>query len=320
MNLAETKNLCEEIEIAILSDIELTQEQKDHIDNCESCKALLSQISSMKNDLHEFSVPDIKEGQIADSVMASIKKQKTSVSFPKFKLTHHLGTAAAVAVILVAALVINSPSDIKNNNVSSLDSSDTTPTAEEEIVMENHVLSAAGPKEADTEEKRAVYRTSSDSFHDVPTESADTDDKGSSGGEHEFYFNYSAALGDEYIGKELNLFHDGITPRSISDSVADIVFDAKNANNEAVEEECVEDAVYDAECEAAPTTNIFAGIEFGDNLEENINYANRLLFEFSIGTEDIFEIKFFNPDDFTSNEEFLKAIENFNLNDYLIEK
>lgn len=137
--MAEKLDICKKIEIAILSDTELTNEQKDHIDNCESCKALLSQVSSMKSDLGEFSVPGIRKGQIADSVMASIKKQKTSVPFPKFKLTHHLGTAAAVAIILVATLVISKPF---NTNSPKSVTSDNTPTEQADNTSEAHMLSA----------------------------------------------------------------------------------------------------------------------------------------------------------------------------------
>lgn len=117
IDLAENKNICEEVEIAIYSDAELTQEQKNHIENCEECRALLSQVSALKNDLGQLSVPGIREGEIADKVMDSIRQQKLSKPFPKFKVTHHLGSAAAVAVILVAALIIKNPSTDTNELV-----------------------------------------------------------------------------------------------------------------------------------------------------------------------------------------------------------
>lgn len=123
--MAENKKLCEEIEIAIYSDTELTEEQKNHIENCESCKALLSQISQMKNDLGTVSVPGIAEGQIAKAVMDNIKQQKTSVAFPKFKITHHLGTAVAVAIILVAALIIKNPAEVDDDEISAKDFENT---------------------------------------------------------------------------------------------------------------------------------------------------------------------------------------------------
>lgn len=107
----ENKNICEEIEIALYSDAKLTDEQKNHIERCENCRALLSQITKMKSDLGAISVPGVEDGQITKAVMERIAKEKASVSFPKFQLTHHLGTAAAVVIILVAVLIMRNPSE-----------------------------------------------------------------------------------------------------------------------------------------------------------------------------------------------------------------
>lgn len=126
--MADSKNLCEEIETAIYSDTELTEEQKAHIENCENCRVLLSQVQQMKNDLGTLSVPGIAEGQITKSVMDSIKAQKVSKPFPTFKFTHHLGTVAAVAVILVAALIIKNPSEPDNESISTQDVKNGTET------------------------------------------------------------------------------------------------------------------------------------------------------------------------------------------------
>ena len=109
--MADTKNVCEEIEKAIYSDAELTEEQKKHIENCESCRVLLSQVSAMKSDLGALDVPGIPEGSIADSVMQKIKDEKSASSMPKFRFTHHLGSAAAIVIVLVAALILKNPSD-----------------------------------------------------------------------------------------------------------------------------------------------------------------------------------------------------------------
>ena len=61
--MAEAKSICEEIEIAIFSDEELSEEQKNHIQNCEHCRVLLSQIKGLQNDLDMLSVTGIKEGE-----------------------------------------------------------------------------------------------------------------------------------------------------------------------------------------------------------------------------------------------------------------
>ncbi|MBO4950158.1 MAG: hypothetical protein J6E38_03970 [Clostridia bacterium] len=123
--MADARNICEEIEIAIYSDAELSDEQKNHIENCESCKALLSQVMKMKKDLEGLSVPGLREGDVANAVMAEIAKQKTAVPFPKFRITHHIGTAAAVAVILVAALIIGNPSETDNFSKNDSDGTNT---------------------------------------------------------------------------------------------------------------------------------------------------------------------------------------------------
>ena len=107
------RKICEEIEIAIYSDAVLTKEQENHIQNCESCRALLSQIKCIKEDLSSTDLLGLEQGKITLAVMDSIKKQKTSLSFPKFRITHHLGTVAAVIIILVAALMIKNPADDK---------------------------------------------------------------------------------------------------------------------------------------------------------------------------------------------------------------
>lgn len=117
------KNMCEEIQIAVLSENELSDEQKKHIENCEECRTLLSQVQTMKDDLGSLSVPGIEKGQIADRVMETIKKQKLSSALPKFRIIHHLGTAAAVAVILVAALIIKNPTDTAKTDISYNDTS-----------------------------------------------------------------------------------------------------------------------------------------------------------------------------------------------------
>lgn len=141
------KNMCEEIQIAILSENELSDEQKKHIENCEECRALLSQVQTMKDDLGSLSVPGIEKGQIADRVMETIKKQKLSSALPKFRITHHLGTAAAVAVILVAALIIKNPTDTAKTDISYNDTS-----AKREISYAEFGVTANDMKDAEIEE------------------------------------------------------------------------------------------------------------------------------------------------------------------------
>ncbi len=114
MGLANEKNMCEGIEIALLSDTELTDKQKNHIKDCQSCKALLSQAERLKSELGMLSVPGISEGQIADAVMKSIRTER-SLPAVKFKWTHHIGTIAAAVIILVTAHIIKNPLNESNS-------------------------------------------------------------------------------------------------------------------------------------------------------------------------------------------------------------
>lgn len=164
--MTDNKNLCEEIQIAILSDDELSDIQKEHIENCEECRALLSQVAKMKNDLGSIAVPGIEEGQITKAVMEKIKKEKTSVPFPKFKITHHIGTAAAVAIILVAALIIKNPSEMDKNSV---EDNTKAPISFDEA-QNNHVLNGANVTEES--EKEILYRAFTDEAEAAVTQEA----------------------------------------------------------------------------------------------------------------------------------------------------
>lgn len=166
--MTDNKNICEEIQIAILSDDELSDIQKEHIENCEECRALLSQVEKMKNDLCCMSVPGIEEGQITKAVMEKIKSEKTAVPFPKFKITHHLGTAAAIAIILVAALMIKNPSEMDKN---AADENFGSPVSFDEA-QNNHIL--GGVKQDSTPDGEILYRTFTDeTVADVTEEAAE---------------------------------------------------------------------------------------------------------------------------------------------------
>ena len=143
----DNRSFCEEIEIAIYSDTELSDEQKCHIETCESCRALLSQINSMKNDLHSQNFVGIEDGEIANAVMSEIRDIKLALSKPKLKLTHHLGTAAAVVIILVAALMIKNPSD---TNGFDKNESDKGAVVYGDVEIKHHVLSGVSDATAES--------------------------------------------------------------------------------------------------------------------------------------------------------------------------
>ncbi len=187
--MADNKNLCEEIQIAILSDEKMTEKQLEHIENCEECKALLSQILAMKKDMGALSVPGLEDGKITEAVMEQIKKTKNSLPFPKFKVTHHLGTVAAVVIILTAALIIKNPSIMNDENTLSAESvsEDTTDTsakelpehwlgvvvtAEEESDGSQNSVMRATPADGTEQSEKSVQ---DDSTNDVYLYSADTE-------------------------------------------------------------------------------------------------------------------------------------------------
>ena len=180
MSLADTINPCEEIEIAILSDQELSDEEKKHIESCEKCRSLLSQVSQMKNDIGNLSIPGIADGQITEAVMNRIRKEKEGIPFPKFKLTHHLGTAASIVIILVAALIIKNPSaDVNNETVTD---NTSLPKQEFGIIADDREMifadEAADEEFSPAEQKKAAGTQSvSDSGvieEDIPMIASDT--------------------------------------------------------------------------------------------------------------------------------------------------
>ena len=321
--MADNKSICEEVEIAIYSDAELTEEQKNHIENCEECRALLSQITEMKKDLGALSVPGIAEGQITKAVMDSIRAEKVSKPFPKFKITHHLGTAAAVAVILVAALIIKNPSEApEENGVRYDDVSGVTAESKEaplhrlDVVYTDTEDAAEAEAEVDGAGEQIIMRSFNAASYSDDEEVSETESAVPESTEKPMLMMAlpppSAANGSE------EALYDG-------------AYDEVEAKNEDLSSELTSDKfIYNSYCEAldedtpsaggggssvltqeqaAPEAegaeNIFDGIEFGDNLEENIRLANKRLFEIT-GKEQYFKIE-----DYSSNEEFLRMLEVF---------
>lgn len=89
---------CEKLQKKILLCDKLSQTEKEHIAQCESCRALSLQMEKMLGDLSKMSVPGLKDGSITDKVMTEIKRTK-SASFPRFKITNHIGTVAALVIV-----------------------------------------------------------------------------------------------------------------------------------------------------------------------------------------------------------------------------
>ncbi len=112
MNNSKNEKLsdCESLQISVLSDEELTDEFKRHLESCGKCRAFLQQNSQIKDELSGLSIPGLKDGEIADRVMKEIRTSK-SISFPRVCLSHHIGTAAAL-IIVIALFAANKGYDL----------------------------------------------------------------------------------------------------------------------------------------------------------------------------------------------------------------
>lgn len=137
----ENTDICLKTQKAILSDNEPNAEQERHIKQCKTCRELLSQTASLKNDLKGFEFCKVDELGISDAVIEKIKaEQKSSAKIPKFKLTHHLGSAAAIVIILATALILKNPTTPKSDtNVAFSENADT-----DTALPESHILPSNG--------------------------------------------------------------------------------------------------------------------------------------------------------------------------------
>ena len=108
--MSKSENLCENIEISVFSGETLSEDMKNHANRCERCRSFLEQNKQLENDLKALNLTGIKSGEIADKVMSEIPKNSIRKK-PKFNITHHFGTAAAMVIICAVALYVkNHPS------------------------------------------------------------------------------------------------------------------------------------------------------------------------------------------------------------------
>lgn len=158
MNNSKNEKLsdCENLQISVLSDEELTDELKRHLESCGECRAFLQQNSQIKDELSGLCVPGLKDGEIADRVMKEIRTSK-SISFPRVRLSHHIGTAAAL-VIVIALFAANKGYDLtsmisskngadNSGNVSVSDTADTADTGSGFTPINGVFTSADGQNE-----------------------------------------------------------------------------------------------------------------------------------------------------------------------------
>ncbi len=136
-----SEDLCEKVEIAVLSDEPLDSVLQQHCQSCPKCQAFLSNNASLLSQLSGLEYGGIKQGELADRVMEKVKSTKTPV-IPKFKVTHHLGTAAAVVIICAVALIAkNMPSEAPTETIKD--------TSQENKTSYNHSISPTASKDSD---------------------------------------------------------------------------------------------------------------------------------------------------------------------------
>ena len=292
--MENTRNLCEEIEISLYSDTELTDEQKKHIESCEACRQLLSQIKEMKKDLGVLSVPGIKEGQVADSVMQKVREEKAKskpLSFPKFKFVNHLGTIAAVAVIVVAALIIKNPSD-EQENIS------VKGISEEESVSDSAAQTDETPKFFS-----APAVDSAEELPEVDDEAADSAAK--SLGASEYNSPSLDGTNDSFEDKvTLNIARNEYGGSGGGSSYYSVDQESEYASEDEVKMESYNGFIF-------IDHTIFEGIEFCESLEENVILANSLIEEYHYGDK---YKSFFNLDVLIENgydnKTFVEGLQN----------
>lgn len=139
-------DICEKIEISVFSGDELTQKMKAHVMECDRCRSFLEQNEKLCQDLKQLNVTGVEDGKIADGVMAKIRAERLSKS-RKFNFTHHLGTAAALVIICVAALYVKNVEPAENEGVVVLESESAVveeKSTETKVIKNARFMSADG--------------------------------------------------------------------------------------------------------------------------------------------------------------------------------
>ena len=115
---------CESIQEKILLCEELTDAEKNHIAHCEECREASLQTQKMISDLGKMSVPGIEDGIVADKVMKEIRDSKIFY-YPKFKLSNHIGTVAALVIVVAMFAAVKLSDNVKLDANNSSEMSDT---------------------------------------------------------------------------------------------------------------------------------------------------------------------------------------------------
>lgn len=105
----ELDTMCDKVRYAVAFEEELTDEMREHIENCEECRAYFEQTEKMASELSAMNVDSLtKNGMsVADSVMSEIKKQAIFTAGKPVKtraFVRHAGLIAACLVLVVMAI------------------------------------------------------------------------------------------------------------------------------------------------------------------------------------------------------------------------
>ena len=91
-------DLCEKTRLSVVLEQELDDSCKKHLQECDKCRAFLDENRRISKELSELNVPGIAPGTVSERVMKEISSSK-ALGFPKFRFTHHVGTAAALVIV-----------------------------------------------------------------------------------------------------------------------------------------------------------------------------------------------------------------------------
>ncbi len=161
INDTDCSVVCEKI----ASDKQLMDTQQAHVEECTECRAFLEQHSSLKKNLCKLSVPGISEGDISSRVMKEIQLSKPFTSH-HFKLSRHLGTAAAI-LIVVGMFAVSNNYDL--SSITGINSNDKVNNTEMYDAVQN--TSNDTEQRAD---KKVIVNAKMKPFSDSNTETFDS--------------------------------------------------------------------------------------------------------------------------------------------------
>lgn len=111
MGETEFNSMCDKVRYAVSFGEEMTEEMREHMENCEECRAYFEQTEKMAAELSAMNVASLtKNGMsVADSVMSEIKKQAIFTMekpIKKAAFVRHAGLIAACLVLVVMAIPV----------------------------------------------------------------------------------------------------------------------------------------------------------------------------------------------------------------------